>query len=51
MKNLLRQLAENIENTKRIEGPIFVITLFSVAAILLSQTAIFVALRMKFGGG
>jgi hypothetical protein len=50
MKNYLREFAKNVDNTKRIEGPVFVVTLFSVAAILLSQTALFVALRAKLGG-
>ena len=43
-------LAENINDPKKLYGWVFVVTLFSVASMLLSQTALYMALKMKFGG-
>ena len=43
-------LAENINDPRKLYGWVFVVTLFSVASMLLSQTALYMALKMKFGG-
>ncbi len=49
--NWFNKFAKNVDNTQRLEGPIFVITLFSVSAMIFSQTAFILALKMRFGGG
>lgn len=45
-----RAMAEAIDDPKRLYGWVFVVTLFSVAAMLLSQTAIFMAFKLRFEG-
>ena len=46
----LNALAEAVDNPKRLHGWVFIVTLFSVASLLFSQTAIYMALKWKFTG-
>jgi hypothetical protein len=43
-------LAKAIDDPKRLHGWVFIVTLFSVASLLFSQTAIYMALKWKFTG-
>jgi hypothetical protein len=46
----LNTLAETVNDPKKLHGWVFIVTLFSVASLLFSQTAIYMALKWKFSG-
>jgi hypothetical protein len=46
----LKRFALNINNPKKLHGPVFVLTLFAVAAMVFSQTALFIGFKISFAG-
>ena len=47
LKKRFKKFAKNVNNPKKLQGYLFVLTLFAVAGMLFSQTAVYLALTNR----